>query len=83
MTLFQITTSWPVIGAQALILIFSWFVGSWLFSPLRDIPGPTLASFSRLWHIIHIVRGDQNVELVDLHEKHGVLHCIYSRGCHI
>lgn len=63
--------SWPVVGAQLLVLFATWILGSWLLSPLRRIPGPGLASFSRLWHIIHIIKGDQNVVLDDLHERYG------------
>ncbi|KAK4159610.1 cytochrome P450 [Cladorrhinum sp. PSN259] len=39
--------------------------------PLRGIPGPALASVSRLWHLYHILKGDQNLALIALHEKHG------------
>lgn len=41
------------------------------FSSLSDIPGPFLASFSRLWHILHILRGDQSVRIYELHQKYG------------
>lgn len=41
------------------------------FSPLSEIPGPFLASLSRLWQIKHIMTGDHNVEWVALHEKLG------------
>ncbi|KAL3481341.1 cytochrome P450 [Aspergillus californicus] len=40
-------------------------------SPLRDIPGPFLASFTRLWHIIRIFAGDINLRCISEHEKHG------------
>lgn len=60
--------------AAGIALVATWYVGSWLLSPhLRGIPGPTSAAWTRLWHINHIVKGDQNVVLVDLHEKHGRL----------
>ncbi|CAG2000634.1 unnamed protein product [Fusarium graminearum] len=36
-----------------------------------DIPGPFAASFTRLWHMNHILKGDQNLELIRLHEKLG------------
>lgn len=41
------------------------------FSPLRGIPGPFLASFSRLWHLQITVQGNQNEQLVEAHEKYG------------
>lgn len=40
-------------------------------SPLRDIPGPFAASLTRLWHMKRILKGDQNLELIRLHEEHG------------
>ncbi|EEH38906.2 benzoate 4-monooxygenase cytochrome P450 [Paracoccidioides lutzii Pb01] len=41
------------------------------FSPISDIPGPFTASFTRLWHILRILKGDQNLELIRLHDTHG------------
>lgn len=41
------------------------------FSPLSDIPGPFLASFTRLWQIITLIKGDSLNEFYNLHEKHG------------
>ncbi|KAJ0412965.1 cytochrome P450 [Aspergillus carlsbadensis] len=40
-------------------------------SPLTDIPGPFLASFTRLWHVIRIFAGDINAVSIREHEKHG------------
>lgn len=40
-------------------------------SPIRHIPGPFVASFTRLWHIRQIFAGDQNLNLIKLHDKHG------------
>lgn len=42
------------------------------FSPISDIPGPTAASLTRIWYILRILKGDQNLELIRLHDKHGV-----------
>lgn len=56
-------------------LIFAWFLGSCLWyrylSPISDIPGPFLASFSRLWLIQALRRGRAPRELLELHEKYG------------
>lgn len=41
-------------------------------TPIRRIPGPFLASMTRLWHVWYILRGDQNAELVRLHDAHGM-----------
>jgi hypothetical protein len=56
-------------------LIFAWFLASCIWyryaSPISDIPGPFLASFSRLWLIQALRRGRAPRELADLHEKYG------------
>lgn len=56
-------------------LAFAWLLGSYIWyrylSPISDIPGPFLASFSRLWLIKSILRGRSARELSELHEKHG------------
>ncbi|KAI0149376.1 cytochrome P450 [Pestalotiopsis sp. NC0098] len=41
------------------------------FSPISEIPGPFLASFSRLWHLARLLEGNQNTALIALHDKHG------------
>lgn len=43
------------------------------FAPLRDVPGPFFASVIRLWHMRRIVKEDQNLELIRLHDRHGHL----------
>ncbi|KAG9253999.1 cytochrome P450 [Emericellopsis atlantica] len=57
--------------ALLLVVAVGWCVKEWDESPLRGIPGPPVAAWTRFWHIIHVLRGDQNTILVDLHEKHG------------
>lgn len=65
----------PRILSSFVGLIFAWVLGSCLWyrymSPISDIPGPFLASFSRLWLIQLLRRGEGARELADLHEKHG------------
>jgi hypothetical protein len=41
------------------------------FSPLSDIPGPFLASFTRLWQVVDVMRGDSLRSFHDLHQKYG------------
>ncbi|OQE44528.1 hypothetical protein PENCOP_c002G03466 [Penicillium coprophilum] len=41
------------------------------WTPIRDIPGPFLASFSKLWLVYHLWKGHGEEELIDLHKKHG------------
>lgn len=68
--------TWPAIAAQLLIAALSLLVWRRYLSPLADIPGPFVASFSRWWHIDRILIGDQNLQLVQLHEKHGTSHSL-------
>ncbi|KAI1073369.1 cytochrome P450 [Whalleya microplaca] len=66
--------SWPSLGTQvaiAFIVILVFSIRRRYFLPISHIPGPFLASFTRLWHIRQIMIGDQNMKLVELHEKHG------------
>ncbi|KAI1336932.1 cytochrome P450 [Xylariaceae sp. FL0016] len=41
------------------------------FSSISHIPGPVLASITRLWHVREVLRGKQNYKLVELHDKYG------------
>ena len=41
--------------------------------PLRSIPGPLIARFSRLWMVWHAWKGDMNRTMIALHDKHGKL----------
>lgn len=68
--------TWPAVAVQLLIAAFSICVWRRYLSPLADIPGPFLASFSRWWHVRQILTGDQNVQLVQLHAKHGIIHSL-------
>ncbi|KXX73194.1 Pisatin demethylase [Madurella mycetomatis] len=63
--------TWALIAKTFLLGVISVIVYRRFFHPLKDVPGPALASVSRMWHIYHILKGDQNLELVGLHEKYG------------
>lgn len=41
------------------------------FSPLSDIPGPFVASFTRLWHLYRIIKGRVSEDTLELHDRHG------------
>ncbi|GME57771.1 hypothetical protein GTA08_BOTSDO13424 [Neofusicoccum parvum] len=41
------------------------------FSPLRSIPGPFLARFTRLWLLRHFLRGDFHKTNIQLHQRYG------------
>jgi hypothetical protein len=40
---------------------------------LRDIPGPTLAKYTRLWKLYNVWKGDHHNTAIALHRKHGHL----------
>ncbi|KAK4247263.1 cytochrome P450 [Corynascus novoguineensis] len=63
--------TWPAIAVQLLVAVLTLLAWRRYLSPLANVPGPFAASFSRWWHIRHILIGDQNLQLVKLHEKHG------------
>jgi hypothetical protein len=50
-----------------------WIIYAMFFHPLRHIPGPWLASVSRIWIIIHTARGDMEFTQRALHKKYGPL----------
>ena len=62
------------LGSAALVaggLFILYFIISFIRDPLRDIPGPLLARFTRLWYFIEIYKGSFEVTNVELHKKYG------------
>jgi len=59
-----------LIGIALLTCVTAVFKRRYL-SSISDIPGPPLASISRLWQIITLVKGDSINEFYSLHRKHG------------
>ena len=43
----------------------------YLFDPLRSIPGPFLARFSRLWYFLEIYKGSFEETNIELHRRYG------------
>ncbi|KAI4931464.1 hypothetical protein J4E85_004057 [Alternaria conjuncta] len=62
---------WLLVTSIASISLLTLLTWRWYFAAISDIPGPFAASFTRLWHMHRILRGDQNLELIRLHEQHG------------
>jgi hypothetical protein len=59
----------------ALSIFLYW--AAWLFyarwlHPLAKFPGPWLAAVSRVWIVLHVVRGSAEAEQKRLHEKYGL-----------
>ncbi|KAL4868568.1 hypothetical protein BDV12DRAFT_95991 [Aspergillus spectabilis] len=59
---------WPSIFVA--IVVFGAAKRKYL-TPIRDIPGPFLASFSRLWQVYQLWRGHTEEEVIKLHKRHG------------
>lgn len=63
------------VGVQILILtlttLFFVLLRRRYYSPISHIPGPFLASISRLWHLRQIWSGKQNLKILEQHEKYG------------
>jgi hypothetical protein len=55
-----------------------------LISPLRSIPGPFLARFTRLWELRAVLKHDFATYNIALHDKHGAFRvhvfdiCLYE-----
>ena len=67
----SVIMEWFNIAVAGLVGVLSFLTWRRYFSAISDIPGPFLASFTRLWHMMKILDGDQNLELIRLHELHG------------
>lgn len=47
-------------------------------SPLRSVPGPFTASFTRLWKLRQMYKGDMEKTNIALHRKYGItLYCLH------
>lgn len=75
--IFPEPSSWelPSLALQSVVLFATILAFTVLkrryFSSISHIPGPFSASFSRLWHLRQIVRGDQQVAIAKQHDKYG------------
>ncbi|ORY63884.1 cytochrome P450 [Pseudomassariella vexata] len=61
----------PAVAAQILAVIVSVVVYRRYIHPLSEIPGPFWASITRLWQICYLLKGEEALEVVALHDKHG------------
>ncbi|RDW63261.1 hypothetical protein BP6252_10806 [Coleophoma cylindrospora] len=60
------------LAAIATVFIALVFVRRRYLSPLRDVPGPFVASCSAsLWQLWHILKGHTEVAIIGQHQKHG------------
>ena len=61
----------PVIALFVLLLLVLTGIYRQLTHPLRNVPGPIISRFTRLWYLIKVLGGDSPQELIRLHSKYG------------
>ncbi|KAJ5883229.1 uncharacterized protein N7473_010115 [Penicillium subrubescens] len=61
----------PTLIATASILLILRYLFTGIFDPLRDIKGPTLARYTRLWEVYKNCQGQLEHVTVSLHKKYG------------
>lgn len=59
--------------AALLLLRLLYALFTRLFSPLRNIPGPLAARFTKLWYVSRVAKGRFQYENIDLHRQYGPL----------
>jgi hypothetical protein len=60
--------------AAAVLVALNW-IRKVATDPLKNVPGPTLARYSRLWLLREYFRGDYHNTDIELHRKHGRNRC--------
>lgn len=63
--------SWTQILWIVLGLTITKLIWEFLFSPLKDFPGPFAARFTNIWRVLATLRGQVDFVHVQLHRKHG------------
>ena len=59
--------------ASLVVYETAWIVYACFFHPLRKVPGPFLASVSRIWIIWNVTRADCEKTQRRLHAQYGML----------
>lgn len=55
----------------SLVLFVSYCLVTILLDPLRHLPGPFIARFTRLWYLYQIYQGRFEQVNIELHQKYG------------
>lgn len=63
----------PTLIATASVLSILRYLLTVLFDPLRDVKGPTLARYTRLWEVYKNCQGKLEHVTVALHKQYGNL----------
>ena len=62
----------PLMAFVAAISLFVIYHAlQYVLDPLRDIPGPLLARFTRFWYLLEIYRGHYERTNIEFHKKYG------------
>lgn len=73
-TRLEASNLWPALASLALLVpLVAVVFRIWraLATPLRDLPGPFAARFTRLWYLKNVWRGDFEKVNVRLHDRYG------------
>lgn len=62
-----------LLAALPVLSALGWIIYARIFHPLAGIPGPWLATWSRLWYMKKIYAEDVEIDERALHESHGPL----------
>lgn len=57
--------------AALLVLRILYALFTRLFSPLRHVPGPVAARFTKLWYVYRMAKGQFQYENIELHRRYG------------
>ena len=71
-----------LLKSHPFLLLTIFFIGRLLYkryaSSLRSVPGPFTASFTRLWKLRQMYKGDMEKTNIALHRKYGIsLYCFH------
>lgn len=61
---------WLLVAGVAVLALARRLFGE-LRSPLRKVPGPTAARFSRWWYLKNVAKGNFHKVNIDLHRQYG------------
>lgn len=65
--------SFGEVTTLGIVILFVYFLLQYILDPLRDIPGPFLARFTRLWYFLEIYKGTYELTDIELHKKYGAI----------
>jgi hypothetical protein len=69
MTIF--TAFSPQLLADCVLLLIIYCIVGAIADPLRSVPGPILAMFTRFWYSRALAQVDFEKQNIELHRKHG------------